>query len=267
MNHLLLIPLLLLLLLPPAPLQAEESKLEIIPLHHRNAGEILSSLRPFVAQGGVIKAHGNQLIIKTSAKNLAELKQIIATLDQAARQLIITVRQTRAGEGYTEALGAEGEITTGGGAAVTIEGHRTGRRDQAVAEQQIRTLEGQAATIQIGQSIPVGELSTQQTPWGSQSQGGVKYKSVTSGFTVIPRLQGNEVVLEIASQSQAPATSGGGIINTQKTQTTLRAKLGQWVKLGGVAGEEASSDQAIIHHTARRDERQRQIYIRVTEVR
>ena len=266
MNHLFIYPLLLLLLLPPAPLQAEESKLEIIPLHHRSADELLPSLRPFVAPGGVIKAHGNQLIVRSSVKNLAELKKIITTLDKAARQLIITVRQARVGEGYTEALGAGGEITTDGG-AVTIEGHRTGMRDRAAAEQQIRTLEGQPATIQIGQSIPVGEVSTQQTPWGSQSQSSVKYKSITSGFTVIPRLQGNEVVLEIASRAQAPATSGGGVINIQKTRTTLRAKLGQWVKLGGVAGEQASSGQAIIHNTARRDERQREIYIKVTEVR
>ena len=52
--------------------------LEIIPLQYRTADEIIPIIRPLVHQGGTVTGMNNQLIVKTTASNLIEIKQILA---------------------------------------------------------------------------------------------------------------------------------------------------------------------------------------------
>jgi hypothetical protein len=59
-------------------------------------------------------------------------------------------------------------------------------------------------------------------------------QDVTSGFYVVPRLQGDEVTLEILQHDDRPGRRRG-VINTQSAGTMVRGRLGEWVELGGVA--------------------------------
>ena len=65
------------LIIYTACIHAAEMKLEVIPLHNRNADEIIPIIQPLVHEGGTVTGMNNQLIIKTTAANLVEIKQIL----------------------------------------------------------------------------------------------------------------------------------------------------------------------------------------------
>lgn len=92
---------------------AQDLKLEIIPLRHRLTDEVLPVLQPLVAPGGTLSGMNNQLIIRTTETNLAELKQVLARIDQAARRLKIYVRQDVAGTGQIGEQSLSGRYRSG----------------------------------------------------------------------------------------------------------------------------------------------------------
>ena len=50
---------------------------------------------------------------------------------------------------------------------------------------------------------------------------------------MVPRLQGDEVTLEIMQHANRPGQQRG-VIRTQSAGTVVRGRLGEWVELGGV---------------------------------
>ena len=62
-----------------AAAHAQQIVLEVIPLHYRNAEEIIPVLEPLVARGGTISGLNNQLILRTTPDNLAEIKHVLAS--------------------------------------------------------------------------------------------------------------------------------------------------------------------------------------------
>ncbi len=55
-------------------------QLEVIPLQKRMVDEVIQIIRPLVAPGGTVTGMNNQLIIKTTPSNLAEIKQVLRKL-------------------------------------------------------------------------------------------------------------------------------------------------------------------------------------------
>jgi type II secretory pathway component GspD/PulD (secretin) len=96
----------------PAVIAADMS-LEMISLQYRNAFEIIPIIRPMVHQGGTVTGMNNQLIVKTSAENLREIKQILAEIDKAARRLLITVTQDIPGNVSRTENGVSGQYSSG----------------------------------------------------------------------------------------------------------------------------------------------------------
>ena len=75
------------------PAAAAQLRVEVIPLQHRTADQIVPVLSPLVSEGGTITGMNNQLIIKTTPANLEQLKRVLSSLDKPVRRLLITVRQ------------------------------------------------------------------------------------------------------------------------------------------------------------------------------
>ena len=73
--------------------------------------------------------------------------------------------------------------------------------------------------------------------------GGIEYKSLHDGFLVLPRLRGDSVMLEIEPMSERRGP--GGDIRTQNAVTTVSARLGEWVLLGGVGRSERTQGSGI----------------------
>ena len=271
---------------------AQSMVLEVIPLHYRMAEEIIPIIQPLLAREGSVSGFQGQLIVRTTPANLEEIKRILASLDTAPRQLVITVRQetdverSRSSAEVSGSVGGDhGRVTipgsggTRGGNVVLRDGDdplrvnvlegTSSERDRS--EQTVRVMEGREAFVRIGQSVPVRERQVQRTVVGGrvveQVVEGAQYRDVASGFYVLPRVSGDRVTLDVSSQRESLSRRSAGNVNVQSLVTTVSGRLGEWMEIGGV-GQDASGRQAVLlgrSATASRDSRR--VLIKVEEVR
>ena len=272
--------------------QAQNTVLEVIPLRYRLAQELIPIIQPMLAREGSVSGFQGQLVVRTTPANLEEIKRILASLDTAPRQLVITVRQesdvarsTSNAEVSASVGGDHGRVTipgsggTRGGNVVLRDGDDRlqvnvlegsgSERDRS--EQTVRVVEGREAFISIGQSVPVRERQVQRTVIGGrvveQVVEGTQYRDVASGFYVLPRLAGDRVTLDVSSQRESLARRSTGSVNVQSVVTTVSGRLGEWMELGGV-GQDATGQQSVLlgrSVTSSRDSRR--VLIKVEEVR
>ena len=260
---------LLLLSLTLAPLSyAADFSLGFIQLKHRDSQSIIPLLKPFVSPQGTLSGQGYQLIVRTTPDNLETLKAIVQRFDVAVKQLVIFVTQdSRLVAQDTEAsLSIDARHSN---SRITINrGHggnqiwlrHTKNRSNDNLGQQLRVLDGHEAWIQTGQDTPVPSnvLDANGNPTG-----GIYYKPVTSGFYVLPRLQGNMVELEISPNKAKQSNIGFGNIKTQSAHSNVRVKLGEWINLGGNINERNARQNGILQHSTHRSKDEHSIYIKV----
>ncbi|MDR9436064.1 MAG: hypothetical protein RI563_04260 [Thiohalophilus sp.] len=267
-----------------SPVLAADMELEVIDLRHRPADEIVPLVKPFVVDGGSVTGKDYRLIIRSTGKNIDEIKSLLTELDTALRELTVYVStdaeairteqsiavQGRIGNDSIEVRGgSSGEeqsivIDSGkqveGGASGGGRVHSTRSRSREPAAQTIRVQEGQWATIRTGQAVPITEQTT--NPDGTVTRS-TRYQNVTSGFQIRPQLNGEQVQLYIRPQRASVSESGGGRINLSGMETTIRTRLGEWVELGGSL-ETLRSQQNSITRSTRREEAQRQrVFVKI----
>jgi len=252
--------------------------LEVIPLKHRPLTEVLPIIKPFVDKRGTVTGMNNQLIVRTTPANLEELRRILERIDTAPRSLLVTVRFDAADRESTRRAEVSGEVGLGGdaklatgrpvpgkGDRVQIIVRQTGSRSEFADTQQIRVLEGNIAHIAVGQSIPIPEQAITATGETTTTHDTIRYKDVTSGFYVLPRLNDDRVTLEISPHKAALSRHGGGAIDVQEMHTTVAGHLGEWMEIGAVTRNEQTGAHGIIFSTADRSDRHGRIFVRVTE--
>jgi hypothetical protein len=222
MNRTGLIRLVLAVVLAPAPLAAPaQQALEIIPLRHRTVEQVLPVLQPLVEPGGTIGGSRGQLFVRASPGNLADIRRALEAIDRPARRLQISVRFDDALAAERRGIGVTGSVGSGG-ARIGITAEDARRAATERVDQRLQVLEGGQAFIFTGQETG-------------------------SGFEVVPRLAGERVQLDVASQR-------GG----QQVATSVTTQLGEWVEVAGTANASAANG-------ARRAESTR-VWLKVEEI-
>lgn len=239
---------------------------EVVPLRARLPDEVAPAIRPLAGPDGAVTTFGGQLIVRATPERLAEIKAVLAEIDHPAKRLVIHVRRRDAHHGTGRGAGVNARADLGD--SVTIQTgpgrprpgadvHLRDRRTLGESERSegVQTIEGRPAFIRAGTEVPVTEWQSfggGQLPYYER---GVGYRDATAGFYVTPRLAGDEVVLEIAQQAVQAGTGNTPSFNVQQAATTLRARPGQWVSLGGVSGSAAQSSRGIAsQYSTRRSE-------------
>lgn len=269
-----------------------QAALEVIPLRYRAAQEVIPVIQPMLAPGGSVSGYQGQLVVRTTPANLEEIKRILASIDTAPRQLLITVRQD-ADIGRSENTaevsgsvgGAQGRVTIPdsrsrrGGNVVLQEGDdrlrarviesNTNEADRNT--QSVRVLEGREAFVQLGQSVPVRERQVRRTIVGGQVVeqviGGTQYRDVTTGFSVLSRIAGDRVTLDISPQRETLSGQGRGGINVQSMVTTVSGRLGEWMEIGALTHDASGQQTVLLGRSATASRDSRRVMVRVEEVR
>lgn len=261
---------------------AAQSRVEIIQLKHRTAEELLPILRPILGEDGTITGSAYTLIIKAKPRGMRSAKRVLARLDTALRNLRIIVKQgTRTQLNALNAslsaripLSNKGTVSLnpggagGGGQGLSGRFSRDGRRvsgrlreesraDDVMRTQQVLTEEGRPAMIHIGQRIPFQTFTLNE---GAS----VEFHDVAVGFSVLPRVNGNNVFLEIDSEN---SEAGPGGINFQEVHTTVSGRLGQWIEIGALAETQASDGRGVLAGDRVRASDRRAVFIKVVEAR
>lgn len=245
---------------------ARAQDIEIIPLRHRTAEQVLPALRAFLEPGGALTGQGYQLFLRASPANARQLKQLLATLDRAPRELVITVRQDREDEAGERRIGADGAVTIGnrrvwGNVHVEASDARTtGTRS---ADSRIRVLEGGRAYIAIGTAIPMSFRQFVIGPQGLAEVRGTVYYDAVTGFHAQPQVAGDMVTIELApEQSEIVA----GAVERAQLSTTVRGRLGEWIAVGGADERAESQAGGVLSSAQRAQTHRRGVWLKVEEV-
>ncbi|MEX2479607.1 MAG: secretin N-terminal domain-containing protein [Gammaproteobacteria bacterium] len=284
MNHRLCLLLLGLMLNTTAG--ADGRVLEVIPLRHALVDDVVPILRDLVSAGGAVTGQRDQLIIRTTPQNLADLKTVLETLDRPLRQVRISVRQDvgRQFQWHEEQLSArvragDVEARVGGpppgpGPGVNVQigdgDGRLGYRNYATRGSEddahthfVTTIEGRPAFITTGQMVPLANRQLITSPYGVAAIDAIDYTHVGSGFYVTPHLNGDRVNLAISPHADRLSRQGGGRIDSRGLETTASGRLGEWIALGG-AGQSARNDgHGIAHRTRGADSERYDVWVKV----
>ena len=231
--------------------------IEVIELHSRSYEEILPVIQSFVGSGGTVTGMGNKLVIKAAPERVSEIKRLLVDLDRPPKRLQITVGKgedrARSSSGYRasadiKAGNSQISINSPGVPVDSSRAHvrlhdRNSTKTQS-SQQFVQAMEGQSAYIGSGLRVP---LQTTERYYG----GGLPYQrsttqlhDVTRGFYVVPRVSGDTVTLEIAQHDDKPGRRHG-VIDTQRVDTVVRGRLGEWIDLGGLDTTRSDSQGGI----------------------
>ncbi|MGD9788765.1 MAG: secretin N-terminal domain-containing protein [Sulfuricellaceae bacterium] len=276
----------LLLLGLPVAAVADQTVLEVLPLNYRSAEEMLPLIRPFVDSQGTVSGLNNRLIVRSTPKNLAELRKLLAELDRPPRRLLITVRQggSSAQESSGVRLSGEAEGRRGrlslpddrsregaaveyrsGGNAVKARIYGTRTMGEEGITQQLQVVEGWPAFIQAGKTIPVPQQQTIVAGSRVIVQDTTSYQDATSGFYVLPRVSGNHVTLEINPQRNTVGDRPGEI-NIRRMNTVVSGRLGEWLEIGGVSEERSDERSGTVYSTRSLSTDQQRVLLKVEEL-
>lgn len=261
------IPLFVLLLVLLSTSSAfAQGTLEVISLRHRTAEQVIPVLRPLLEPGGALSGQYNQLIVRTSPANLAQIRSVLDAIDQPARRLTISVRFDAAQESARSGVQTDARISNRGSSAdIRIRDSNSSSAERV--DQRIQVLEGGRALISSGESRPMRQRQVIQTPSGAVVQDSTVIQGASTGFEVVPRLSGSTVYLEIAPQREQFAPGPSGAIQSERVASTVSGRLGEWIDLGGASSASSRSDGGILSSRERSTSASRGIWVKVEELR
>jgi len=250
----------------------------ILPLHYRTVEQVIPLVRPLVPPPGTVSGIQNQLIVHTTPANLAQIRAVLERIDTLPRRLLISVRQDADAASSADRVSLEGGIAVGRGevsvgdrppgGGARVQAYSTNRSQSDRTMQQVQALEGQPAMIHAGRSAPVPMRQVVRGPVGTQVVDSVEYREVSTGFQVIARLSGDQVILDILPQRQVPATGGvPGSVSTQQLATTVRGRLGEWIDLGGTERMLDDRQSVLLGRAGAGGAEHRRVLVRVEELK
>lgn len=264
---------------------------EIIPLKYRNGEQVIPVLQPLLGRESSISNFQNQLVIRATPAELAQVKRVLASIDTAPKRLLITVRQDADLDRDRREVEVSGSIGNDN-ARITIpgSGSRSGGnvvlrdgddrlRARVIDSQQItrdrtaqtiQVLEGHSAYIRTGESRPVPNRQVVRTVLNGQIVDRVvdstEYREANTGFHVLPRVQGDRVTLDINPQRENFDEQRRGAVNTQRVVTTVSGRLGEWIDLGGAGDTRSDERSVLLGRSTGRTEERRGVQVKVEEV-
>ncbi len=255
-----------------APAALAQGTLEVISLRHRTAEQVIPVLRPLLEPGGALSGQHNQLIVRTSPENLAQLRAALHAIDRPQRRLVISVRFDNVQGAQDSGIQGSARISNRGSSADGRILDSRSALDERV-DQRIQVLEGGRAVIASGESRPLQQRQILVAPGSPGSPGlpivheNTLIQDASSGFAVVPRVAGGNVFLEIAPQREQFSQSIRGAIQSERVASTVSAPLGEWFELGGTSESASRSDSGILSSRGSTATGNRRIWVKVEEVR
>lgn len=249
------------------------TEFKIITLQHRFAEDILPAILPLIGNEGTASAMQNNLIIRTSPANMAEIEQIITTLDTAHQNLKITINRNKSLSFNGNAAEVSGRKRIGNttiettnsrhiirnGVALNIENQQS--KSNISNTQFIQVMDGRDAFISVGQSIPFTSEWINLTQRYLSVQRTTEFIDIDTGFAVRPRIIGDLIELEVTPRFSQMNQSGN--IDFETLTTTISAQRGEWVDLGEIMQQKDEVSRAIFNWNNNNQSSNSQLLIKV----
>ena len=254
----------------------------VVQLQHRPAAEVVPVIAPMLGPNDAISGEGFRIFVRASAEGQQRVRSLVERLDTPARVLQVSVFQgseqvlrelalranvqvqrgdTTIDVGSGNEADGGGRIiysTSGGSASVDAVATQRNLRDHPI--HRVRVTEGKEAYIETGERIPyfVGAAMRGRRALA----GGVQYENVVTGFYALPRIRGDNVVLEVSPFKSSRSDTGRGNVETQSATTTVTGRAGEWLFIGGVSEQTERTESAVASTYATQGSRNTGIWIK-----
>lgn len=236
---------------------AAGAAIEVIELRHRSAEALLPTLQTVAGEDVSLAADGGRLIVRGPAPAIAELKGVIQRLDVPAASLAVTLRRRSATSDAASGLGA-------GGRGVEITSTERGR--DVRAERTVRTLAGHTARLETGRRLPVREWIAGVDADGAVYGERLRYTDAPDRLFVTPRLQGDQVTVEVAID-RLDARRADDSADRRQVVTTVSGPLGEWLPIATIDRRRDSDDRTLTRSTRRRSDVLERLELKIERVR
>ncbi|ADC72300.1 hypothetical protein TK90_1809 [Thioalkalivibrio sp. K90mix] len=223
----------LLLAGPSAPALGRDPQAEVavLPLQNRPAAEILPELQGLFGDAATLRADGFRLLVRTDARTLEQIREVVAELDHSARDFILSVR--RSSERPRQETGTGIDIETGPDgtqARGTARRWTTARQDDQT--QQIRLRDGTDAVILVGETEAHGfRVFAGRSGFGMEPV----FRDTARGFRVQPHAQPDgRIRVDIVQLHEQPPATTMGRVERQAVESSITIEPGAWHDLAGV---------------------------------
>jgi Bacterial type II and III secretion system protein len=218
------------------------------------------------------------LIIRSTPANIEDIKRVVATLDRAPRKLVISVRQDAGDTAHRESISAGGAVSGSGGSVSVGQGAPAGpgisarvldsaRGQDEHIVQQVQALEGSPAYISVGSVRPLPARTTTVGPGGVVTSQGIVYQNASTGFTVVPRISGDRVTLDINSRQGSLERHPRASTSTSAIVTTASGRLGEWIELGGMTQSTVREERGILSRDSATRQLTGRVWVKVDELK
>jgi hypothetical protein len=289
---------LLLILCLPVMSNADSRQMmtEVIPLGYRSINEIIPVIRPLVAPTGSVTGLHGQLVVTATPSAMAKVRDVLAALDKSPARLLISVSRGDNETAASDSASIQGQVgnlsinNDGVRAGSTAAGHQDVNRDYLAVQaknnmrsetmnitQQVQVLEGREAYISAGQELPVRNRGAVTGPGGIYRYDSTEFYPAVTGFYAIPRLRGDEVVLEINSLSRRHDNIKMGVngrsiqrgrqpARVSNLSTSVTGRLGEWIMLGNIDGSTVNKQSGIGAASQQLKNSTSQIFLKVEKI-
>jgi hypothetical protein len=241
------------------------SLIEVIDLQHRPAAEVIPLIGPLLGPEDAVTGTGFQLIVRAAPATIAQVREVLETLDTPARNLLVSVRRGGLDTSSERGIDVQGQIgrpIAEDRLGVRVIGRQT--TDRTGDLQTLRVLEGQQAFIRSGESIPYRSTGVILIPGGAFAASGIDYRDLERGFLVRPSIgPDRRVRLEILQVDERLSQRGRGRIDVQQVDTVLSGELGEWIQIGGVDSRRDASGRWIVGAGSQQTTQDVEIHVRV----
>lgn len=267
MRYLLILSLFM--LWPIAAWPASQHPLTTIELQGRSAEELMPIIRPLLAPDDALSGKDNLLFVRTDEATVSQIRQLLHEIDRPLNNLLVTVRTGVDMSRERLEAGIRGDIVLDDPQKSEVETrlNKQYKTQHKGSTQQLRVIEGQAAYINVGQSIPYPSGNVVHTPHGGYGSYGIQYREAPEGFYALPRLRGDTVLIEINPRRDRLSPQGGGRIETSSLHTTVSGQLGEWIRIGGITEDQNGKTTGILSTGKKKSEEDREVWMRVDLVR
>lgn len=228
----------------------------------------------------VVDKATNTLIVDAAADDYSQIISLLQTLDRPAKGALIEVTvaelsvtdsgqlgiewllsHTR-GDGRTISAGTLGGLGTGtsgfnfrvlngaGDLRLVLNALASSNRATILSSPRVQARNGETATIQVGQDVPIVTGSTTVTTGTTGVLQTIQYRTTGVILRVKPVVHsGDQIDLDVAQEVSAAQATNTGVnnsptIQTRRLETRLTLKNGATVMLGGLISDNASHGDA-----------------------
>lgn len=257
----------LLLFCSSVSVQAEPTT-EIFSLGYNMAEDMVPAIQPMLREDERVSAYGNQLIVRAEPERLKEIRALLDELDRQPARLLISVANSGDINSNERGYQVDGRFDTGP-ADIVVGDPRNGNqariinrstRGQNDGVRQVTANEGYPVLIQIGQSVPL--QSTTTDVYGRIIEN-TEYRDVTQGFYATVRLNGDLATITLSANNDNVNRSDNRIVDVQRTDTVVTARLGEWITVGGVTDSQLSSGADIGRRTSTRSQNDNSVRLKI----